>query len=532
MSNTTTAAVTGTNEKWNNWSKNLYYSSADGNHYYFMPSSRAELQSIILGAAGKTVRVSGQRHSQTPLVAGSATSADLVLIDMSCYADLGDGTARMVVNGNTVTVNCGVLEGDLDAFLTNNNLMLQTVTAGGFFSVGGMTAVDVHGATVDAPIFSETASEFSIMMADGQVHTINAQTPMEGNWQPLQFARVSLGTLGVVTSVTLNVLPRPFANSLQGGTEMSNFYTPLLETPRNGFIKNFGQLLNSKTRVETFFNPYADTVVAKSFLACWWNADTGSGAGNSVPMPEDACTLAGQDKYGAPYFPAWKEILGEQAAYAAQDASSYVLAYGIALTAMGVVQSEVGTAVANNSDLWLTEAARTIFLSYFIKLPDLGDAGMGLVWDALQAVKAATTPNDAFHIAAPMEFRFVKSGNSAMAGTYDDGDCHFVNLDLIGFVPTNSACNGLDYSDKMKSFFATVERSWVQLGGLPHNGKMYGFYDPAGAPGNFSEPFNPGFLSFLQQQRGARAQALNAYRKKCDPTGMFSNGFVNALIGS
>jgi FAD/FMN-containing dehydrogenase len=115
-------------------------------------------------------------------------------------------------------VNPGVKEDDLDAFLTQNNLMLQTVTAGGFFSIGGMTAVDVHGDTVEGPIFAETASAFTIVGADGSQIVINEQS-QDGNGNSLlAFARVSLGALGIVTRITLNVLPRPWANTLQGGT--------------------------------------------------------------------------------------------------------------------------------------------------------------------------------------------------------------------------------------------------------------------------------------------------------------------------
>ena len=60
-----------------------------------------------------------------------------------------------------------------------------------------MTAVDVHGATINAPIFAETVSAFTIMGPDGQVKTINRQTPEAVGWSPLRFARVSLGALGV-----------------------------------------------------------------------------------------------------------------------------------------------------------------------------------------------------------------------------------------------------------------------------------------------------------------------------------------------
>ena len=43
--------------------------------------------------------------------------------------------------------------------------MLKTVTAGGFFSLGGITAVDVHGATVAAPIFADSVVAFNVMGA-------------------------------------------------------------------------------------------------------------------------------------------------------------------------------------------------------------------------------------------------------------------------------------------------------------------------------------------------------------------------------
>jgi hypothetical protein len=82
-----------------------------------------------------------------------------------------------------------------------------------------MTAVDVHGGTVDAPIFAETASAFTILGADGNETIINEQSKDGDGNSLLAFAHVSLGALGIVTRITLNVLPRPYANTLHGGTE-------------------------------------------------------------------------------------------------------------------------------------------------------------------------------------------------------------------------------------------------------------------------------------------------------------------------
>ena len=156
---------------WSNWTGNLVHEPpTDGANYYFRPTNLAELKSVLIDAVAKgvTVRVSGQRHSQPPLVTNDNRRAvpphpTTYLVDMSCYSDLGPDLMVLGPGPNQVTVNPGTKEDELDAFLTKNNLMLETVTAGGFFSIGGMTAVDVHGGTVDAPIFADAASAFTIL---------------------------------------------------------------------------------------------------------------------------------------------------------------------------------------------------------------------------------------------------------------------------------------------------------------------------------------------------------------------------------
>jgi hypothetical protein len=52
---------------------------------------------------------------------------------MSCYSDLGPDLIVLGPEPNQVTVNPGAREVKLDAFLTQHNLMFDTVTVGGFF---------------------------------------------------------------------------------------------------------------------------------------------------------------------------------------------------------------------------------------------------------------------------------------------------------------------------------------------------------------------------------------------------------------
>jgi FAD/FMN-containing dehydrogenase len=511
---------------WNNWSENIVHSFS-GNDTYFMPANLSQLQTIVKQAAaagGVTLRTSGQRHSQPPLVAAdnrSGTVPTTWLVDLSCYADLGPGgDQRMVLDASkqTVTVNTGVREDELDAFLTANNLMLQTVTAGGFFSLGGMTAVDVHGATVNVPIFAETASAFTLVGPDGTVTTIDENSPAVGSWKPLQFARVSLGALGIVTSVTLNVMSRPWATTLVPNRKS---YT----LDQNQFVALFKNLLAvPNTRIETFFNPYSN-----EFLALTWDVDASPSTktSNHTSTVPNACTRAGNDDYGAPNEGSIEHV-AEQAAIFAQGSGIPLLASGLMSAAFRTVENLFDVAAADYSDMWLTQAARVIFMSYFIELPNLDDVGLNRTWQGLNAVVNRLKPQD-FLLVGPIEFRFVKGGNSAMAGTYtSNANSTFVNLDLIAFVEATQASA---YPSTLLSFFADVERAWVALGGMPHNGKMYGFYDPAGPPGSFTAPFNPAYLANLATRRADRVQAFERYREQRDPKGMFWNAYVASLLG-
>lgn len=464
------------------------------------------------------------------------TKRTTILVDMACYRDIGEDGIELGPGPNQVTVNPGIREDNVDAFLTKHNLMFRTVTAGGFFSIGGMMAVDVHGGTVDAPIFAETASAFTILEADGTTRIVDASTPPENGWSPLQFVRVSLGGLGIVTRITLDVMPRPWATTLKGGHER------FLAKDKAALTSKMKSMLTGPgkhDRMEIFYTPYAAAFGIDNFLALWWDVEDNplskvSNATSSTLLT--ACALAGKDEFGAPVLGG----IGEYGAKYVRQSQFYndpnnpvkfppVPTSGFVAIGLDEIESQAKTANKAYSDLWLSEASQVMFMSYFFELPDLGDAGIGLVWDGLDVVARRTVKEGSFHIAAPLEFRFIRAGNSAMSGTYSDNPgATFVNLDLIGFIePVRSA----DYPAALLQFFADVEREWVKMGGFPHNGKMYGFYDPRAGACTHTAAFNDDFLADLGKRRGNRLQAYAAYRQKCDPDGLFLNDYLKKLLG-
>ena len=368
-----------------------------------------------------------------------------------------------------------------------------------------------------------------------------------GNWSPLQFARVSLGGLGVVTSVTLDVMERQSATTLTGGVERVSI------TDRNAFVEKF-RTLKDHSRLETFFTPYATSsagspLYAKNFLALWWDVkgDPSPRSPNVPPNPRpDACVLASNNEkgeYGAPYMKGianYGAEAAERAQYAVKPGNTLdgVLADGlenpavIAAITFDVIEPDVNKANKSHSEMWLSSAVRVIFMSYYIPLPAVDDDGLRKVWDGLDVVSRIVTKDGNFHIAAPMEFRFVKGGDTAMSGTFtrDPENTWFINLDLIGFVPDEKKAS--EYSPVLLQFFADVEREWVKMDGFPHQGKMYGFYDPTAPKSTHTAPFNRNFLVDLRRRRDERLEAFNGYRKSLDPNGLFYNDYLPHLLES
>lgn len=560
---------------WKNWSENVWHVGPFRQKYMKFPQTEDDLRAVLLKAKeeGVKVRASGQRHSQAPQILEEnryipqLKKSDTYVIDMSIYEDIRndmphedernhelaespfvrmkvvsrDNRAREAI----VVVNSGTREDEFEYFLGTNNLALKTVTAGGIFSIGGMTSNDVHGGAIKNGIFADTCAGFNIMLWDGSVIQIREDDPIrDDGFHPIQFARVNLGLLGIVTQVFVKCDFRLKQESLQGRMAFVNISIV------QEFVLAFKDFVEHD-RLECFYDPYTG-----GFMPLMWDLESNfDKTGNPNKPPElsmDTIEHAVDNFYGSSlqglFFKkggklAIIENLAETTATGAQYLGKHSIvgkkgAEFFVKTAMqNIATSQVTSAFMSYSEAWLQDSARCIFMSYFIELPNLGAEGLAKTYHLLTDVADIVTKKDNFHISAPMEFRFVKAGNSAMAGTYNTNPRKvYVNLDLIAFIdPGKSAKDPKNYPEKLLKFFATVERKWFEEeGGLPHQGKMYGFYDPDGEEENYRTPFNDNFIKTLNQKRdehapGAR-QAFNKYRKELDPTDMFLNSYMKKLI--
>ena len=169
-----------------NWSANHSYRA----QRIEAPSSVEEVQHLIAGATA--VRALGTRHSFNPI----ADSADLLL----STANL-DFAPHIQEHERLVTVGAGMRYGELASELQKNGWALSNLASLPHISVGGAIATGTHGSGNGVGSLAASVAALEIVTASGEVLQLRrGDADFDG-------AVVSLGALGIVTRVALDIEP-------------------------------------------------------------------------------------------------------------------------------------------------------------------------------------------------------------------------------------------------------------------------------------------------------------------------------------
>lgn len=165
-----------------------------GNHTYraarlHQPTSLDELRSIV--AAAPRIHALGSRHCFNDI----ADSAELILLDRL------DQPIEIDRDASTVTVGGGVRYGNLAVALEREGLALHNMASLPHISVAGAVATATHGSGDANGNLSTAVTALELVTSDGEVVTAARGDDDFGGMV------VSLGALGVVTRVTLDVEP-------------------------------------------------------------------------------------------------------------------------------------------------------------------------------------------------------------------------------------------------------------------------------------------------------------------------------------
>ncbi len=177
---------------WRNWARNQTASPVAIHH----PADEDELVTIVKQAAsqGVPVKAAGTGHSFT---GAALTNGRLVLLDRySRVLDIDTDRYR-------VTVQAGITLEQLNEVLDGRGLALPNLGDIAYQTVAGATATATHGTGSELPGLAAQIVGLRIVTGDGSVVSCSADEESE----VFRCVRVGVGALGIVSTVTLQLVP-------------------------------------------------------------------------------------------------------------------------------------------------------------------------------------------------------------------------------------------------------------------------------------------------------------------------------------
>ena len=171
-----------------NWAGNLHY-HAD---HVFTPKTVEEVQQAVKQCA--KLRALGSRHSFNTIADSLTNQISLVHLE----------SIELDAKAHTVTVGAGVRYGTLAPIIDAQGFAVHNLASLPHITVAGAIATATHGSGVKNGNLATAVSGLEIVKADGEIIHITR----EKDGATFLSSVVSLGAIGVVTKVMLDVQPR------------------------------------------------------------------------------------------------------------------------------------------------------------------------------------------------------------------------------------------------------------------------------------------------------------------------------------
>jgi FAD-linked oxidoreductase len=220
--------------EWKNWSGLVKAAPKD----IVRPTSEGELAASITSSAGP-VRVAGSGHSFTSLCQTDGTLLSL---------DAMQGLVSVDAQAQTATIKAGTKVHAIGRPLHDAGFGLKNQGDIDRQALAGAVGTGTHGTGPTLGSLSAEVASFRLVTADGQVLDCS-ETSNADVWQA---GRVSFGTLGVMSEITMRVRP---AYRLRE----RNWMMPVDECWRD-----MAKFRDGTRHFEFFWFPLADQVVAKT----------------------------------------------------------------------------------------------------------------------------------------------------------------------------------------------------------------------------------------------------------------------------
>lgn len=179
---------------WSNWARTAACSPAGR----AAPRSEAELAEVVAGAAAeaRSVRAVGGGHSFT-----SAATTSGLLLNLDHLDGLEHVERRPGDGGALVTVGAGIRLHQLNSLLAECGLAMRNLGDIDRQSIAGAISTGTHGTGAQFGGLATQVRGLRVVGVDGTVHDVGPGDPL------FEASRLGLGTTGVLSAVTLDVVP-------------------------------------------------------------------------------------------------------------------------------------------------------------------------------------------------------------------------------------------------------------------------------------------------------------------------------------
>ncbi|QTH45036.1 FAD-binding protein [Cohnella sp. LGH] len=171
-----------------NWAGNYTYGASE----LYVPDNVEQIQELV--ARSDNVKVIGTRHSFNGIADTEGSHLSLAKLNRIVGLDR---------ENSTVTVEAGIRYGELCSYLHDNGYALHNLASLPHISVAGACATATHGSGDGNASLSAAVREMELVAANGETVNLRRGDP-DGSFEG---AVVGLGGLGVVTKLTLDLVP-------------------------------------------------------------------------------------------------------------------------------------------------------------------------------------------------------------------------------------------------------------------------------------------------------------------------------------
>src|SRR4051794_23731949 len=221
-------------ETWRNWAGDQSCTPAE----LARPRSREELAAAIgsAAAAGRKIGLAGSGHSFTEAALTGGTMIDTRLLGGVIDADRASGLVK---------VGSGTVLAELNEELHRLGLAMENLGDIDRQTIAGAISTGTHGTGAKLRNISSQVEGLELVLADGSVRELSAGDDLD----LLRAARVSIGSLGAISAVTLRCVP---------AFTLHRVDTPC---PREEVFDAFQEQADANDHFELFTFPYADSAL-------------------------------------------------------------------------------------------------------------------------------------------------------------------------------------------------------------------------------------------------------------------------------